>query len=717
MDFDALRAAVVPGAAVVGRWPGLVCVAECADRHVLRKLLDMCEGAAGPEPGRVLARRLAMWLGGPDEPGESLRFGTVAVAGPDPRSGALRGEQWAVFLYGPVGVVVPDRQVALSGAQAVAWTDRLLPRPDSPMVLALEGGPIPPGLVDGVHDLRAGVVPGAGAVLVPVGDGPTGDALDDDRNRSDDQGWADSSAHDPPRWGGPESMISVSADGPQLGEGTGNGTPPGPGAEQFSQWPHIGAGRAHLRPVPSGTNGVTRRGRSAGPLGRRPAGFDFGRFVDTGRRGSDDDADGHQRESDDRREPQDHGDEQHEPDRAAGRSTGGGTGRAHQGADALRTNGAGIGTPDLHQDLEPREPDPSPWAGDGHASEPAWPAEGEWFTASEDEIGTETELGAVGSTEARRSRHGRRDDPRDVDGEDVDLGPDSGGPVEADHGDVDAGGEVREEVNATAIDRAGSDRADETSTALESVAPDGDARGYEPVDEDGVAEDDSAGTPKLGLPRPVTDRLASDVEETGTAAPPPITALRVARIHGAGPSEHDRGQLEEAAVTGAIALDEPRDAPQARGYLCGRGHLNDPRAEFCSICGVPMEEPTGPPTSGPRPPLGLLVFDDGATYAVDAEYLVGRMPEVDTRVTSGALRALALDDPSGAVSRVHAEILVSGWDALLVDAGSRNGTFVSVPGEQGWTQLAAGEAHPLVPGTRVRLGGRSFVFESLSGGG
>ena len=60
MDFDALRAAVVPGDGVVGRWPGLVCVADCADRAVLRRLLDVCAGTAGPDPGRTLARRLGL---------------------------------------------------------------------------------------------------------------------------------------------------------------------------------------------------------------------------------------------------------------------------------------------------------------------------------------------------------------------------------------------------------------------------------------------------------------------------------------------------------------------------------------------------------------------------------------------------------------------------------------------------------------------------------
>lgn len=225
MDFDALRAAVVPGAGVVGRWPGVVCVAECADRNVLRKLIDVCASAAGHEPGRALARKLAMWLGGPDAPGDGLRFGTVAVTGGEARAGGgQRGEQWAVFLYGPVGLVVPDRQVALSGAQSVAWTDRLLPRPDAPVVLALEGGPIPPGLVDGVHDLRAGVVPGAGAVLVPGGDQGSVDVGDEAaRSRQAESRWLEVGGAE--RQWAQEAAPTASGEGLYPGDSTGNGLP------------------------------------------------------------------------------------------------------------------------------------------------------------------------------------------------------------------------------------------------------------------------------------------------------------------------------------------------------------------------------------------------------------------------------------------------------------------------------------------------------------
>jgi hypothetical protein len=161
--------------------------------------------------------------------------------------------------------------------------------------------------------------------------------------------------------------------------------------------------------------------------------------------------------------------------------------------------------------------------------------------------------------------------------------------------------------------------------------------------------------------------------------------------------------------------ENPLDDSQVRGPLCPRGHLTDPRSSLCAFCGARVEENGGALVAGPRPALGLLVFDDGATYTVDAEYLVGRMPEGDPRVVAGALRSLSVEDPSGAVSRVHAEVRVTGWDVLLTDAGSRNGTFVSGPGEPEWTQLPAGQTQRLVPGSRVRLGGRSFLFESPSG--
>ena len=151
-----------------------------------------------------------------------------------------------------------------------------------------------------------------------------------------------------------------------------------------------------------------------------------------------------------------------------------------------------------------------------------------------------------------------------------------------------------------------------------------------------------------------------------------------------------------------------------RGYRCENDHLNDPRSPSCRQCGATIDERAGGLVVGPRPALGLLMFDDGAAHVVDGGYLVGRMPEVDDRVRSGELWPLVVEDPAGSVSRVHAEVRVSGWDVVVVDTGSRNGTYVSGPDESAWTELPPRRSRRLQPGARVRLGARVFVFESSS---
>jgi FHA domain-containing protein len=757
VDFDALRAAVVPGAGVVGRWPGVICVAECTDRAVLRRLLDVCASAVGAEPGRTLARKLAMWLGGPDAPGAGLRFGTVAATGAEARAGAPRGEQWAVFLYGPVGLVVPDRQVALSGAQSVAWTDRLLPRPDAPVVLALEGGPIPPGMVDGVHDLRAGIVPGAGAVLVPGADSTTGDAADEAaRNRPDEAGWLDATGA-PERSAWPtEPAPTASVDGLYHADGQGNGVPPRGNLGSIDGYgDYEGAtpgldrpsGRAHLRPVPSGSNGsghrnwVPRRG-SALDIGRFPAGEqdrgahpaedyptdpgpparvehdeerppelaapgigddhapDHGHPLGDQSLGDRPDADaapGDQRHDD--HSHNDHSHNDHPP----------------SGLNGARTNGASY---DLLGDRPdpPREPARSPWS-DGRGAGRQERIEG-WF-ATTGEAGTESDLGAVSPGDRRRPRHGRREEDAPTDPEYADgarNGAAAGGELGSPGGDHLGPSPADPNV----------DSADFGAGSGEARIPDARAAAVIDVgspsaggqDLDGSGE----GTPRLGVPRTSPDAPTEPEPEPAPepapereAAAPHTTVLRSERILGVASGESERPALDDGIATSGLAVDSRPHAQQIRGYPCARGHLNDPRAPVCAMCGVPMEEQAGPPVVGPRPPLGLLAFEDGATYTVDAEYLMGRLPEADPRVISGALRALALEDTSGAVSRVHAQIVLDGWDTLIVDAGSRNGTFVCAPGEQGWTQLPAGESYRLVPGSRVRIGGRSFQFESPSG--
>ncbi|MGQ0624156.1 MAG: FHA domain-containing protein [Sporichthyaceae bacterium] len=167
---------------------------------------------------------------------------------------------------------------------------------------------------------------------------------------------------------------------------------------------------------------------------------------------------------------------------------------------------------------------------------------------------------------------------------------------------------------------------------------------------------------------------------------------------------------QRAAAGGGSA--QPGDV-QVAGHRCSRGHLNDPRVRFCGLCGIRMDEQTRALINGRRPPLGLMVMDDGSTYRLDGDYLLGRAPEADPRVAGGQARPLKLTDIGGRISRVHIHVALSDWDVFVADEGSANGTFLATAGQSDWKRLPARARVQIDPGTRVLLGERSFVYESV----
>jgi len=176
-----------------------------------------------------------------------------------------------------------------------------------------------------------------------------------------------------------------------------------------------------------------------------------------------------------------------------------------------------------------------------------------------------------------------------------------------------------------------------------------------------------------------------DVEPSEAAAPLPVSGA------------------EAAADAGGV---------EVQGIWCSRRHFNDPRAAYCSICGISMVHQTHNLVRGRRPPLGVLVLDDGSTFGVDDEYVLGREPEIDAEVLSGSMVPLVVDDPGRSVSRVHARLTLQEWDVRISDAGSANGTYVAAPGSVDWERLEPDQPRTLEPGGRVRLGERELVFDS-----
>jgi hypothetical protein len=146
-----------------------------------------------------------------------------------------------------------------------------------------------------------------------------------------------------------------------------------------------------------------------------------------------------------------------------------------------------------------------------------------------------------------------------------------------------------------------------------------------------------------------------------------------------------------------------------QGIGCPIGHVNRLDAKYCSACGRRIQG-TISLIKGPRPLLGLLVFEDGTTYSLDRDYVIGREPGIDPKVQSGNGRPLALDDPERAISRVHAEIILADWDATVVDRGSANGTYLLPPGGNQWLPVGT-SPQVMVDGTRVAVGRRVFTFE------
>jgi hypothetical protein len=209
------------------------------------------------------------------------------------------------------------------------------------------------------------------------------------------------------------------------------------------------------------------------------------------------------------------------------------------------------------------------------------------------------------------------------------------------------------------------------------------------------------------------------------AAPPPPPEVAVAPVPAADfvsvslldeepEVESVRAPLPLAGADEPPPPPEPDEAevPHVHGVICARGHFNDPNSPFCASCGISMVQQTHNLVEGPRPPLGVLVLDDGSTYVVDRDIVVGREPDTDPAVAAGDVRGIALPDPERAISRVHARVTLQGWDVLISDAGSANGTFVARRDATQWTPIQPDSPVALTPGMHVLVGPRVLSFDS-----
>lgn len=187
-----------------------------------------------------------------------------------------------------------------------------------------------------------------------------------------------------------------------------------------------------------------------------------------------------------------------------------------------------------------------------------------------------------------------------------------------------------------------------------------------------------ATAPAGSEPPPLPDWLADDLLETAAI-----------------PSHGGRNEATERA---------PSLSTRVLGFVCARAHPSDPRAAFCTVCGMPVDQ-TQRPTEVVRPPLGQLMLDDGATFVLIADAVLGRDPQNSDAAQRG-LQPFKIEDTSGGMSRAHAEIHLVNWDVTIADRGSMNGTHVRLPGRQDWIRVLPNRPMTLPFGAELMLGGR-----------
>jgi hypothetical protein len=126
-----------------------------------------------------------------------------------------------------------------------------------------------------------------------------------------------------------------------------------------------------------------------------------------------------------------------------------------------------------------------------------------------------------------------------------------------------------------------------------------------------------------------------------------------------------------------------------------------------------MEQPPRNVQRRPRPPLGVMLFDDGTRITLDGDYVLGREPALDGDVMAGLARPVRISDPEGTVSRLHLRISLVGWQVEVSDLGSANGSSLQSSG--GGQALAPFDPVVADPGARIGIGHRSMQYLAYQG--
>lgn len=226
-----------------------------------------------------------------------------------------------------------------------------------------------------------------------------------------------------------------------------------------------------------------------------------------------------------------------------------------------------------------------------------------------------------------------------------------------------------------------------------------------------VVEPDHA--PSSAIQRPELSQLAPPSGASVAAPPPPlisgIPSQAAAPPSPASLGDHDGLTIAPAALAalrGVIPAEGGRASSLVTGarvqaVSCPSGHLNPPHADVCRTCRSPIADRAVQVVA--RPSLGRLLFDSGLVSEIDRPLRIGRKPTTEGVAPTAEIPGLVvLPDPEGSLSRVHAEVRIEGWEVLLVDQDSTNGTLVEIPGQPP-VRLRPMDPYLLTSGSRINF--------------
>ncbi|MDO4656161.1 FHA domain-containing protein [Actinomyces sp.] len=145
--------------------------------------------------------------------------------------------------------------------------------------------------------------------------------------------------------------------------------------------------------------------------------------------------------------------------------------------------------------------------------------------------------------------------------------------------------------------------------------------------------------------------------------------VQAAGLHATGNALGGQTGLDESSGTGSNVM----------AVFCEAGHPNPVHASSCRECDGTITSRTG---RVEQPVLGVLRVSSGATAVLDADIIIGRLPQGASSTAAQSPRLLAVPSPGKAISKTHCAVRVEGWDIRVEDLGSTNGTFLLRAGEE-----------------------------------